>query len=983
MHLNQTSLKSRLIVLTLVILVIVITLVMYGQQLNKNTSSRNIDSSHVLQQVKVSLSKINSVLQVLEKELYEQIVSADEDRMESIFDSYSILLNEIKLLENNTILKSFIVKYNIISGSKYYKIQKQTKHVLEDVLLLKTMLFEFNKVSLNSDKRYLAIGEFESVLLPINNKINLFLEQHIQNQKILEDDFEAIKVYRTLRDIQYLWLLQIQSVRQFIASKSGLTGDREQSIKVSLGNRKKYLIQLGIKVKELKDVIKVNSKSSITGSNVNELNNLFSDFNINFERTKDTNLSESWRNDVSLLENNIQPQIDYMWENLLQLEIVISALTQESILLTQSTSDKISQIIWYSALIILVVMLVIYVTFEFSLRRPIVAVAKALDAEAKGESGPPITKSYSTEIVELLNAFSNMRMQVKVRQTRLQSILDNTLEGIVITNEQGIIESFNQAAEELFKFPANKIIGKDVSILIPWADPESHSDKIQHYLKTGVTTIVGKKREVEAIRQDGHVFPASIKVTEMVVEGKRYFTAVVEDISQQKALIDDLQFQANHDSLTNLYNRFYFITELDKIVNQHVRGDSNKYAVIYLDLDNFKYVNDTMGHMAGDQLIREVSSLLQNRTRKTDILARLGGDEFAILLFHEKNLKLEYVSDSFRKILSDFVFKYEGSIVDITCSIGAAHLNNDVKTKENLLARADFACHEAKRLGRNQAYVYSKSDDAQVSDMSREFGWTHRIRDALDNEKFILACQPIINTQDNTVSYYEVLLRMLDFDDKIILPFGFIPAAERFGLMLEIDAWVIKNSIQLLANQHKFNPELKLSINLSAHSLDNDSTFELIRNEIERNNVNPEKLLFEVTETVAIANIKTATIFLNNIRSLGCKTALDDFGVGYSSFAYLADLPIDVVKIDGFFVKEMATKSLNKTMVSAINDIAHELGKTTVAEFVEDQDIYNLLKEIGVDYSQGYHLGKPKIVYDSLKNIDDLFTEVIDKIAQV
>lgn len=970
MRLNQISLKSRLIALTVVILVLVTGLVIYGQHLNTTTSSRNIDSSQVLQNVKLSLSKMNSILQVVEKELYEQIVTTDEDHVESIMNSYDILLNETRELVDSKYLKKFIIKYKLSQESNYFSLSELLSRVLVDIVTLKPLIENFNLFSLDVNKRYSAMVIFENVLSPKNKKINQLLDSTLLDIRISSKKFKYINTEYLLREAQYAWSQQIQSVMLLMSSRSGLFSAKNKNINK---NQKKYILKFKDSLEKLKKTRNKNELDLLKIKKINNIIKLANEYDEAFERAKKIHLSDTWRNDVSILENEIQPQIDFVWEKLVKSQILISELTQESILLTQMSSEKISRMIWYSAFVILFVMLVIYMAFEFSLRRPIVAVASALDAEAKGESGPPINQNYSSEIIVLLNAFSNMRKQVKTRQTRLQSILDNSLESIVITNEQGIVESFNNAAENLFKYSSDEIVGKNVSALIPWPYANSHADRLDEYLKTGVTTIVGKKREVNGMNKNGDVFPVSIKVTEMIIEDKRYFTAVVEDISERKALIDDLQFQANHDSLTNLYNRLYFITELEKTVNQHLRGDSNKNAIIYLDLDNFKYVNDTMGHLAGDQLIKEVAMLLQKRIRRTDILARLGGDEFAILLFHKQDLQLEYVANCFREILSNYVFKYEGNVVDITCSIGAAYLNEEIKTKEDLLSHADFACHEAKRLGRNQSYIYSKSDDEQISDMSRDIGWTRRIREALTNENFILACQPILNTQSDKISYYEVLLRMLDTDKKIIMPFGFIPAAERFGLMLEIDAWVIRNSIKLLSNQNYLNSKLKLSINLSAHSIDNDSTFELIKNEIEKNKVNPENILFEVTETIAIANMKKATRFLKNIQSLGCETALDDFGVGYSSFAYLADLPIDVVKIDGFFVKDMHHKSLNKTMVNAINDIAHELGKKTVAEFVENQDIYNLLKELKVDYSQGYHLGKPEIVYDSTRNIEELF----------
>jgi len=971
MHLNQTSLKSRLITLTIVISLVVIGLVLYAQNLNSTSSSRNIERSNVILTVSQSLSKINSILQVLEKELYEQMVRVDIDRVDSIEQTYDLILNQIEVLVTNPLLKQTISANGHDPESDIYLINDSSLKIKQGLIKLKTPLELFNATALSHEKRYPAMAIINSSLQPLNQSIRTLLAQAIVDQRQNGDNSqESLEIGSLFRKAQYAWSQQTQFVRLFISNRLGLFGNEEKSISQNLANRKIYFSEVELVLSKLSNYYNKNKLGLVQSDSLDLILKNLKDYSKYFSRAKEIHLSEDWRKDIVMLEDVIQPDIDLIWHEIVNLQILLTDLSSDSIAISQNTSNKMSNAIWYAAIFIVLVMVVIYFAFEISLRRPIVKVAKALDAEARGESVKSFGTYSSTEINELLHAFSNMREQVSARQTRLQSILDSALEGIIITDEHGIIESFNNAAQELFKYSAQEVINKDISMLIPWPHTDSHQEKIKQNLES---TVIGKKREMEAIKKDSTIFPVSVKITAMHIDGKRYFTAVVEDISERKELIDNLHYQANHDSLTGVFNRHYFSKVLEQSVNQHVRGDSNKNALIYLDLDNFKYVNDTMGHLAGDQLIKEVSGLLQSRIRKTDTLGRMGGDEFSILLYHETDIKLPYVAECFRKVLSTYIFKFEGHVVDITCSIGAAYIDNDIKTKEHLLARADFACHEAKRLGRNQVYIYSSKDDKHLSDMSRDIGWTRRIKEALVNNDFLLACQPIFNTQKNCVSYFEVLIRMIDNDGKIIMPFGFISAAERFGLMLEIDAWVIRNALKLMSQQLQFNPDIKLSINLSAHSIDNDTTFGLIKDEIELYNIDPTKLLFEVTETIAIANMSTANSLLESIQSLGCKTALDDFGVGYSSFAYLADLPVDIVKIDGFFVKDMTTKSLNSTMVRAINDIAHELGKTTVAEFVENADIYQALNEMGVDYSQGYHLGKPEIVYDFSKDINDLF----------
>lgn len=963
---TQSSLKSRLMLLTVFISIVIIALASYAQNINSQSSKKNITKSQNILNLSQSLAKINIILQTLDKELYDQVINVDQDYVESIELTYVLLSNEATLMITNALF-----------NKSNPDIQNLNSQILTHTQNLKPLITVFNQTTININKRYPAMSIVTEYLRPLNRKIHSALSLAITD---LTHNKKPSKTNNKIKDlfqeIQHTWSEQILSVRLFFSSRTGAYGDIKQTAKNSLIDRDIYLSKTYSLLIELKKISKQHNMGLIQSESVNSISSLIKKYDVQFNNAKIIHSSENWRKDVILLENKIQPELDLIWEEIVNIQIVLGKKSNEILSASQHTSDLISNLIWFTALLTLFVLAVIYFSFEISLRRPIVKVAGALNSEAKGEKVESIGNFYGSEINQLLTAFSNMREQVHTRQTRLQSILDNTLEGIVITNENGIIQSFNNAIQKLSGYTSEDVIEKNIALLLSWTQIENDSSKTTDLLQQdNIGDIIGKKIEMNIIKKDDSILPISLKVNEMFIKEKKYFTAVIEDISERISLIKNLQHQANHDSLTGLYNRHYFNLALEKMVNQHIRGDLNKNALIYLDLDNFKYVNDTMGHLAGDQLIKEVSLLLQDRIRKTDTLGRIGGDEFSILLYHESDVQLELVANSYCHVINSYVFKYEGHVVDITCSIGAAYLDKEIKTKEHLLARADFACHEAKKLGRNQVYIYSEKDDKFVSDMSKDIGWTRRIKEALKNDHFLLACQPIYNTEKNQASYYEILLRMTDEDGKIIMPFGFIPAAERFGLMLDIDTWVIKNSLKLISVQHKFNPDLKLSINLSAHSIDNNYTFNLIEKEIKKHNINPKKLLFEVTETIAIANMTTANELLKNIQSLGCKTALDDFGVGYSSFAYLADLPVDIVKIDGFFVKDMTTKSLNKTMVHAINDIAHELGKTTVAEFVENAEIYSELKKMGVDYSQGYHLGKPEIIYDFTHNISDLFSK--------
>ena len=296
------------------------------------------------------------------------------------------------------------------------------------------------------------------------------------------------------------------------------------------------------------------------------------------------------------------------------------------------------------------------------------------------------------------------------------------------------------------------------------------------------------------------------------------------------------------------------------------------------------------------------------------------------------------------------------------CSIGVATITAESRSPQEVLSHADFACHLAKRAGRNRVYVFEEKDEANVAAMSLDMGWSRRIKDAIEQDQFTLVAQPIVDTRNKHASTYELLLRLLDERGDFIMPNGFLPSAERFGLATEIDRWVITHSIRTLATLSPEFPDLRFSINLSGQTLSEPDVCNLIIAELRRAKLDPSVLTFEVTETVAIANMLLAETFLSKLKAIGCSTALDDFGSGMSSFAYLRELPVDYVKIDGRFVRNMATNTVDQAMVRAMNDIAHALGKRTVAEFVENEECYRLLCEYGVDFAQGLYLGAPEAI---------------------
>ena len=479
-------------------------------------------------------------------------------------------------------------------------------------------------------------------------------------------------------------------------------------------------------------------------------------------------------------------------------------------------------------------------------------------------------------------------------------------------------------------------------------------------MRNEIKRLLGHEGEVLGRHKDGTTFPMALKVSSMVLEGRQLYTGLVADISERKAMLDHLKNMAEHDGLTGLYNRTYFQGELERVVERTRRGGQT-CALFYIDLDNFKYVNDTMGHAAGDKLLIDVASILHRRARKSDLIARFGGDEFTVLLYDISAARVLHTAESFRAMLAGYDFMQNGEKINVGCSIGVAMIAPEIRSPEEVMSHADLACHLAKRGGRNRVHLYQPADAENASTMSLDMGWTQRIKEAIESSRFAIACQPIVNTGTRAIESYEVLIRMLGKNNELIMPGGFLPSAERFGLAQDIDRWVINQAIDTLAGQRLSCPDLCYSINLSGQTIVDLGVCNLIQKKLLDTGLDPSALMFEVTETVAIADMAAAVKFLASLRAIGCRTALDDFGSGMSSFAYLKDLPVDCVKIDGRFVKNLASNPIDQAMVKAMNDIVHALGKTTVAEFVENEESFRLLAEFGVDYAQGYHLGRPDV----------------------
>jgi diguanylate cyclase (GGDEF)-like protein len=419
----------------------------------------------------------------------------------------------------------------------------------------------------------------------------------------------------------------------------------------------------------------------------------------------------------------------------------------------------------------------------------------------------------------------------------------------------------------------------------------------------------------------------------------------------------ELSYQANHDALSDLINRRGF----EHLLQQAMQCAHPKLVLCYLDLDQFKIINDTCGHAAGDELLRQVSHLIQRHIRSDDTLARLGGDEFGILMQNCNISDAALVAQKLIDQIGQYRFFWEGKSFAITVSIGISSITDKVQTTYDLLRNADIACYTAKDAGRNCFRIYEES----VSDAARlhsDMEWVNKINQALENDGFCLYAQKIVPNmmKGATGLHYEVLLRMLDDEGGIIPPNAFLPAAERYHLMTKIDKWVIKHLFEYLSMHPDHLSEVTLcSINISGPSLTVPEFQQAVIDSLQHYKIPAAKICFEITETTAISNLTDAITFIDAMHERGCSFALDDFGTGLSSFAYLKYLPVDYLKIDGVFVKGIVDDPIDYAMVKSIHEVATVMGKKTVAEFVENRDIELKLSEIGVHYSQGFGIAKP------------------------
>ena len=458
-------------------------------------------------------------------------------------------------------------------------------------------------------------------------------------------------------------------------------------------------------------------------------------------------------------------------------------------------------------------------------------------------------------------------------------------------------------------------------------------------------------------RKGTEVWVRAINSVEVDEHENPIMRGLILDITEQKTAEDRIVYLAEHDSLTGLINRRRFQKELERAVSYSERY-KQQGAVLFIDLDQFKYVNDTYGHQYGDEYLLDVSRRLSQVLRRTDILGRLGGDEFGVVIPKCSYEEAHTVGMALLGGLAQQHLEHGGKVVPVSASIGIALFPSQSAVASDLLAKADAAMYTAKRNGRSQVHVFSE-DDIELGNMQAKIHWEERIRWALKDNRFELYYQPVAHVSTGLVTHYEVLLRMRAEDGEMIAPGAFIETAERFGLIREIDRWVVDEAIKTQAETIKNHKPMSLAINLSGRHFGNAGMLEYIQQAIEKYGADPQSLMFEVTETEAVENLSKARNFIDALREIGCKFALDDFGIGFSSFHYLRNLPVDYIKIDGSFVRSLHVDEDDRLFVKAIVDLAKGLKISCIAEFVENSHIIDILLELGVDLGQGFVIAKP------------------------
>src|SRR5689334_6382602 len=651
--------------------------------------------------------------------------------------------------------------------------------------------------------------------------------------------------------------------------------------------------------------------------------------------------------------SGVEPLFDSIWPVLAIVVVLVALAIIDFVLVEPALSARASLLVLRvtagTALLVLV---------GLTLRRLFAQRAKLLHALRASEE----------RLVSSLNDIQ-MRKQAEAllaeEKERAQVTLASIADAVVTVDTSGRIEFLNPAAERVTGWPLAEARQRPVAEVFAVVDETTGApipDPVAKALADGAIVeaegnVVLLCRGAESIAIDYSVAPIRDRAGNSVGA-----VLVIQDMSRERQYAARLSNLASHDALTGLLNRREFEQRVRAIVEQR-EGPEGQHAVLYLDLDQFKVVNDTSGHAAGDELLRQVGALLRPRLREGDVLARLGGDEFGVLLPHCPPAPALRIAEALRKAIIDFRFAWKNRSFTIGVSIGLVNLADGPHTLASVLSAADAACYLAKDKGRNRVQVY-RPEDSEVTLRRGEMEWVHRLHRALAEDRLCLYSQPMraMHAPGPHVQHEELLVRLIDEQDELIPPIAFIPAAERYHLMPSIDRWVIRTAFRVLAERRAAGQPIgTYAINVSGASIGDDQFLDYVRENFARFRIPHPAICFEITETTAVTSLSKAADFIGALREPGCRFALDDFGVGVSSFTYLKQLPVDYLKIDGSFVKNMLHDPVDAAMVEAIHRIGRVMGKQTIAESVETAAALDALRSVGVDFAQGNAIAPPAL----------------------
>ncbi|MEJ2256505.1 MAG: EAL domain-containing protein [Woeseiaceae bacterium] len=567
-----------------------------------------------------------------------------------------------------------------------------------------------------------------------------------------------------------------------------------------------------------------------------------------------------------------------------------------------------------------------------------------------------------TDITDRKRAETRIFEEKERAQVTLQSIGD----GVITTDAEGNVDYINPVAQDLTGWDLRSARGKPVTEIMTIVNEHTRAsceNPVVRCLKEGrVITLPENSvlitRSGEEVPIQDSAAPIRDRIGNIIGS-----VMVFHDVSRESRLFRQISYQASHDMLTGLINRREFENRLAIALDTISGGSDTTHALLYVDLDQFKVVNDTFGHAAGDALLKQLTEIFQSQVRSTDLLARLSGDEFGILLERCSEERAIEVAEAIRGEIEGYRFEWQDAFTTVRCSIGVVLVTSENNEVAALMSSADVACYSAKDKGRNQIHFYRDSD---ASLRHEEMKWVSKITSAVEDNRFELYYQPIIGIGDSDGErrrHYELLLRMRDEDGDLVGPDQFIPAAERYNLMSTLDRWVIHEALSQLADRSEDgNARYTIAINLSGTSLSEDRFLEFVIDELKKQKLPNGAICFEITETAAISNLARVVHFMQALKELGCKFSLDDFGSGLSSFTYLKNLPVDYLKIDGQFISHVAENNVDEEMVRAIHKVGNAMGIETIAERVESRQVLDKLGALGVEFAQGYYIARPASV---------------------